>query len=543
MANEARVVEEGAGSSSGDTFYSVLAARAAAEPDRPYLHDGTRSRSYRELLSEVDALAAGLAGRGIGRGDRVVLWLPNGVEWAVAFFACARLGAAAVMAGTRLRAPELRHILVDSAARTLIWKPRFLSFDYDAMVENAIRDGHGRPLANVRDLLSVGASEVPGAVQIDRLAAGELGEPLADPDEVAVICYTSGTTDQPKGCLHSHRTLVRNGTVAARLTGIGQRDRVLCPVPFAHVFGFHMGVLQTALSGATLVNGEPYGAERLLDLAESEGATILYMVPAMAREVLAAQGRNPRQLDRLRVCLLAGAPVSAKLREAVADPGAGLGSKLSIVYGCTEAPTLTQLDPGAPPSRRLRSVGRATPGVELKICRRGSSQELPAGETGEILARGYNRMLGYLDDDEATARKLRDGWLATGDLGWLDEEGYLQFVGRADEMFVVGGFNAYPREIETRLEEMPGVAEVAVTGVPDRRLGQVPMAWATVEDPGLDEEQIIEWTRDRIASYRRPRYCRIVGSLPRTASGKLSRVKLQWLARRALPGLDWDGEG
>jgi fatty-acyl-CoA synthase len=543
MANKARVVEQGADLSGAATLYAVLAARARTEPDWPYLHDGPRSRTYGELREEVDALAAGLAGRGIGRGDRVVIWLPNGIEWATAFFACARLGAEAVMAGTRLRAPELRHILADSGARALVWKPGFLSIDYDAMVENAIRDGHGRPLPGLRDLLAVGPSDVPGAIQLGHLTAGEAGTPAADPDLAAVICYTSGTTDRPKGCIHSHRTLVRNGTIASRLTGIGRRDRVLCPVPFAHVFGFHMGVLQTALAGGTLVNGEPYGAERLLDLAESEAATILYMVPAMAREVVAAQRQNPRQLDRLRVCLLAGAPVSAKLREAVGEDGPGLGSEFTIVYGCTEAPTLTQLEPGAPLARRLRSVGRATPGVELRVCRPGTSEELEVGETGEILARGYNRMVGYLGDGDATARKLRDGWLATGDLGWLDEESYLQYVGRADEMFMVGGFNAFPREIETQIEEMPGVVEAAVTGVPDSRLGRVAMAWVTVEDPTLDEEQIIEWSRERLASYKRPRYCRIVRSLPRTASGKLSRVKLRWLARRALPGLDWEGEG
>jgi len=541
VPNQARVAEPGAALESTETIYSALLATARSDPGRSFLHDGGRRWTYGELLADVDAMAARLAGRGIGPGDRVVLWLPNGITWSVLFFACARLGAIAFMAGTRLRAVDLRHILQDSRAATLIWSPRFLGIDYDGMVEAAVRDRSGRPLATLRNLLTAAPSAVPGSVQLEYLPEGDAPEPLRDGGSPAVVCYTSGTTGLPKGCVHSHQVLVRNARIAAGLTGLTGRYRVLCPVPFAHVFGFHMGVLQSTLSGATLVNAEPYSAERLLDLAEAEAATVLYMVPAMAREVVAAQARRPRDLGALRVSLLAGAPVSVRLRRAVMDP-AGLGSEISVVYGCTEAPTLTQLEHSAPTALRLSSVGRATPGVELRICAAGSDAELPAGETGEILARGYNRMLGYLDDEEATAARLRGEWLLTGDLGWLDEEGYLHFAGRANETFMVGGFNAYPREIESQLEELEGVVEAAVTGVPDERLGSVPMAWVTVEDPALDEQLVLEWARDRMASYKRPQHVRVVSSLPRTSSGKLSRVKLEWLARRALPGLNWEDE-
>lgn len=522
------------------TIYAALAAAARTRPDHTFLRDGPRGQRYAALREEADAIAAGLAGLGIGRGDRVVLWLPNGPAWAALFFACAQLGAIAVMAGTRLRAADLRHILADSGAAALAWSPSFLGIDYDGMVEAATRGDEGRPLSELRHLLSAGPSAVPGAVALDHLPAGSPPEPLEDPDAPAVLCYTSGTTGLPKGCLHSHRALVRNATVAAGLTELGGEDRILCPVPFAHVFGFHMGVLQATLAGATLVNAEPYEAERLLDLAEAERATVLYAVPAMAREAVAAQARRPRDLGAVRLALVAGAAVSTRLRRAVLDRESGLSPAISVVYGCTEAPTLTQLRPDAPTAPRLASVGSATPGVELRICRAGSEEELPRGETGEILARGYNRMLGYFGNPEATAAKQRGEWLVTGDLGWLDPEGYLHFAGRGDEMFTVGGFNAYPREIESQLEELEGVLEAAVTGVPDPRLGSVPAAWVRVAPEALDEREILAWSRERMASYKRPRHVRIVTELPRTATGKLSRVKLEWLARRALPGLDWE---
>ncbi len=524
------------------TIYAALADAARTRPDHTFLRNGPRGQPYGELLEEADALAAGLTGLGIGRGDRVVLWLPNGSAWAALFFACARLGAVAVMAGTRLRAADLRHILADSGAAALVWAPNFLGIDYDGMVEAATRDGEGRPLPALRHLLSAGPSAVPGSIPLRHLPGGSPSPPLSDSDAPAVVCYTSGTTGLPKGCLHSHRVLVRNATVAAGLTELSADDRILCPVPFAHVFGFHMGVLQATLVGATLVNGEPYDAERLLNLAEAERATVLYAVPAMAREAVVSQARRRRDLSAVRLALVAGAAVSARLRRAVLDREDGLSPAISVVYGCTEAPTLTQLPTDAPPAQRLASVGRATPGVELRVCRSGSEEAVPIGETGEILARGYNRMLGYFGNPEATAAKRRGEWLVTGDLGWLDPEGYLHFAGRSDEMFTVGGFNAYPREIESQLEELDGVVEAAVTGVPDPRLGSVPMAWVRVAPGALEEREILAWSRERMASYKRPRHVRIVSELPRTATGKLSRVKLEWQARRALPGLEWEAD-
>jgi acyl-CoA synthetase (AMP-forming)/AMP-acid ligase II len=306
------------------------------------------------------------------------------------------------------------------------------------------------------------------------------------------------------------------------------------------VFGFHMGVLQTVLARATLINAEPYDPRRVLDLIADHGATVLYGVPTMAREALAAQAARPRDLQTLRVAVIAGAPVSSKLRGAIRAAD-GLGCDLSVVYGCTEAPTLTQLAPGDRSSAQaLESVGRPTDGVDLRVVAKGATDVLPEGEVGEIAVRGYNCMLSYLDDPDASAAKHRDGWLITGDLGWLDAAGYLHLVGRAGEMFLVGGFNVYPREIEAQLEQLGGVVEAAVVGVPDERLGSVAMAWVTVSRTGLAEQDVLRWAATELASYKRPRYVKVVESLPRTTNGKLSRVKLEQLAHRALPQLAWE---
>jgi HIP---CoA ligase len=536
-----RLPEQDAARKGGDTIYSSLADSCSRSPDHAFLRHGEQTVTYAEVLARSDEMAARLEALGVGCGARVVVWLPNGVEWATAFFACARLGAVAVMAGTRLRAVDLRHILADARAHTLLFTPEFLGADYEGMVETLLRARALGALPDLENVVSTAETSVAAAVSLPGLPARVAGEAFGDGGAPALVCYTSGTTGRPKGCVHDHETLLANASIAAGLSGLGPDDRIVCPVPFAHVFGFHMGVLQATVAGATLVNAEPYsGGERLLDLVERERGTVLYGVPTMVREAAAGQRARRRDLDSLRLTLVAGAPVAAALREAIGDPGEGLGSQLCVVYGCTEAPTLTQLLPGDPPLPRLKSVGRPTPGVELRIAGEATGEPVGPGEVGDVLARGYNQMVGYLDDEAATAAKFSGEWLVTGDRGWLDADGFLYLAGRSSEMFLVGGFNAYPREIESQLEELEGVLEAVVVGVPDERLGSVPMAWITATDSSLSEDAALEWARKNLASYKRPRYLRIVSSLPRTPSGKISRVKVERLARRALPRLDWE---
>jgi acyl-CoA synthetase (AMP-forming)/AMP-acid ligase II len=535
----AKPIEQGSDIGEASTTYASLKSAASRRPDAPAIRSDGATTTYAELAALADADAGRLRALGVEAGDRVVLWLPNGTRWASLFYACARLGAVVVTAGTRLRTLDLIHIVRDAEARVLVYDSQFLGVDYEAMVEQ-IRRNLGRDLAVQPEIVSVSRTTRSRHHHLDSVTPAALGPAWTDDSAPAVVCYTSGTTGRPKGCVHSHRSLVRNGTIACKLLELGPDDRILCPVPFAHVFGFHMGVLQSALATATLVNAEPYDVGRLLHLAETERVTILYLVPTMARDVVREHRVRPRELTQLRVSLVAGAPITPDLRRAMLDPRSGPGGVLSIVYGCTEAPTLTQLLPSDPALPSLTSVGRATPEVELRVCRPGETDALPDGEVGEILARGYNQMLGYLGDPVATRAKHRDGWMVTGDLGWLDPDGFLHFVGRASEMFLVGGFNVHPREIEGQLEECDGVADAAVLGVPDQRLGSVPAAWVTCSERSLTEEQVLTWSHRHLAGYKRPRYVRIVHSLPRTATGKLSRVKLEQLAHRALPKLDWE---
>jgi acyl-CoA synthetase (AMP-forming)/AMP-acid ligase II len=254
---------------------------------------------------------------------------------------------------------------------------------------------------------------------------------------------------------------------------------------------------------------------------------------------VAAQRERPRDLSSLRVTLLAGAPVPARLRSQTMEI---LGCGLTVVYGATESPTLTQLLPDAPSTPLLESVGQATPGVELAVFEPGTEKKLPAGEIGEIGARGYNHMVGYLDDPEATRAKYRGEWIIPGDFGRLDEDGFLYVTGRSEDMFLCGGFNVYPREVESQLELLDGIEEVVVFGVPDERLGEVAFAFVTVEDPELSEDRILAWARENMASYKRPRYVELRSDLPRTHAGKTARGELRAEARRLLPDLPWANE-
>ena len=424
------------------TIADVLAERLERDAGGIfYIHDDDRV-SVEALADDVDAAARRLVGLGVAPGDRVVVWLPNGRLWIALFLACARIGAVVVTAGPRLRMADLPHMLKQSEARALFYAPAFLGVDYDEMVAELVAWRADGQLASLKQLVRCGdrdaRAEAPDGVREWReiSPASPLPPPPA-PDAPAVICYTGGTSGRASGCVHDHATLVRNATIASELTGFGTGERLVSAMPFAHVFGFHMGILQPLIVDASLVEAEPFDAARVLDPIARERGTVVYGVPAMASELIPAQLDEPRNLASLRVSLIAGAPVSPKLRRRTAEV---LGCGVAVVYGATESPTLTQLAPDAPEPARLESVGRATPGVEVVILEPGTTRQLRPGEVGEIASRGYNHMVGYVSDEKATVAKYRDGFIIPGDLGRLDDEGYLYVVGRSAEMFLCGGF-------------------------------------------------------------------------------------------------------
>lgn len=530
------------------TIAEVLADRCARDPSGTFYIHGDAELTVAALAEQVDDAARRLVALGVAPGERVVVWLPNGALWIAVFLACARIGAVAVTAGPRLRLADLPHMLEQSRARALLYAPRFMGVDYDAMAAELVERREAGELPDLRHILRCShdgadagrpVNDVDGVQEWSALRAeSSLPEP-PPADAEAVICYTGGTTGQARGCVHDHATLVRNARVAGELTGFAPGERLVSAMPFAHVFGFHMGVLQPLLLGASLVEAEPFDAERALDLVETHGGTVVYGVPAMGSELIAAQLERPRRLQTLRVALLAGAPISPKLRRRAADV---LGCYVTVVYGATESPTLTQLSPDASEGAWLESVGRATDGVELAIFEPETTRPLPTSEIGQIAARGYNHMVGYLNDPAATKAKYRDGWIIPGDFGRLDGDGYLYVAGRAEDMFLCGGFNVYPREVEGQLELLEGIDEVVVVPVPDERLGEVGLAYATVESASLSANAVLAWSRENMASYKRPRYLRILPAMPRTHVGKTARNELAKRARTDLPDLAWGAE-
>jgi acyl-CoA synthetase (AMP-forming)/AMP-acid ligase II len=519
------------------TIHEILRRAVERDPDGVfYLKDDEALRlTYADVAERSHRMTRQLAGLGLVAGDRLVAWLPNGARWIELFFACARLGIVLVMAGARLRMADMQYLVGHAQATAIVYTPEFMQTDYDRMLRGLLdlRDRGQLPALRHAIRCAGGEPGVAGTTPIETLEEADAVPAPPGPDDPAVICYTGGTTGSPKGCVHDHATIARNSSIAAGLTGFVPGERLVSAMPFAHVFGFHMGILQPMVGGASLIEAEPFTADRVLDLIERHRATVLYGVPAMGQEVVTAQEERGRDVSSLRLALLAGAPVPAKLRLQTTSV---LGCGVTIVYGATESPTLTQLLPGESPERSLDSVGRATPGVELAILEPGTDRRLPCGEVGQIGARGYNHMVGYLDDPEATRKKYRGEWILPGDYGRLDDHGFLYVTGRSEDMFLCGGFNVYPREVENQLELMDGVGEVVVFGVPDERLGEVAFAFVTVEDPAVDESRILDWARENMASYKRPRYAKVIAEMPRTHVGKTARGELRDRARRLLQG-------
>ena len=520
-----------------DTVYGILERARADDPDRVFYVKGAEQLPIRDVHEGADRVARQLAGLGLGRGDRIIVWIPNSPLWISLLFGAARLGVVVVTAGPRLRMADIPYMLEHSRARVIFYVPSFLGTDYEAMVAELLSSRAEGGLPDLEHVVRCADDEAPAAaVAYASLPEAEELEAQPGADDQAIICYTGGTTGRPKGCVHNHRTIVDNCWIASGLTGFAPGEKLVSAMPFAHVFGFHMGILQPMIRGASLIDAEPFSAPGVLDLIERHSGTVLYGVPAMGIEVIAEQAARPRDLSSLRVVLLAGAPVPPRLRKQTMDR---LGSGLTVVYGATESPTLTQLLPTDPESQIYESVGRATPGLELAIFEPGTANQLATGEVGEIGSRGYNHMNGYLDDPDATKAKYRGEWIIPGDFGRLDEGGFLYVTGRADDMFLCGGFNVYPREVENQLELIDGLREVVVMGVPDLRLGEVGVAFVVIDDPELTEERILAWAKENMATYKRPHYVHLLDDMPRTHVGKTARGELEAKARELLPDLPW----
>jgi fatty-acyl-CoA synthase len=489
-------------------------------------HQGLRY-TYAELSEAVDRVARGLLALGLEQGERVGIWAPNCVEWALVQFATAKLGIILVNINPAYRTSELEYALRQSGCRALVSARAFKTSDYAAMVAEV------RPSLEALEqvvflegpdwdaLLARGEEVSPGAVA-ERQAATQF-------DDAINIQYTSGTTGFPKGATLSHHNILNNAYFVGRGCRYGEQERICIPVPFYHCFGMVMGNLAAVAHGACMVIPAPaFDPVAVLETIQEERCTSLYGVPTMFIAELEHERFSEFDLSSLRTGIMAGSPCPIEtMRRVVSEMNM---EEVTICYGMTEtSPVSTQTAADDPLDKRVGTVGRVHPHVEIKVIDPVSERVVERGETGELCTRGYSVMLGYWDDEERTAEAIDRGrWMHTGDLAVMDDEGYLRIVGRSKDMLIRGGENVYPREIEEFLHTHPDVADVQVIGVPDARYGEEIMAWIVPRAGAApDQEAIAEFCRGKIAHFKVPRYVRCVDEFPMTVTGKVQKFKLR----------------
>ncbi|MER7336845.1 AMP-binding protein [Streptomyces sp. NPDC000075] len=508
-------------------------------PDRDALVDVAAGRrwTYRELAADVDALALGLLDLGIEQGDRVGIWAPNRAEWTLVQYATAKIGAILVTVNPAYRSHELEYVLNRSGIRLLVSAGRFRNSDYAGMVEEV------RP--RCPDLEFTVLFDGPRWDAL--LERGRLADPAVlaraaaalHPDDPINIQYTSGTTGFPKGATLSHRNILNNGFFVGELCGYTEADRVCVPVPFYHCFGMVMGALACTSHGAAMVIPAPaFDPAATLAAVEAEACTSLYGVPTMFIAELAAPGFDRYDLSSLRTGIMAGSPCPVEVMNEVIER-MGM-TEVSICYGMTEtSPVSTQTRADDSVERRVSTVGRVGPHLEVKVADPRSGRTVPRGTPGELCTRGYSVMIGYWGEPDKTAEVVdREGWMHTGDLAVMDADGYLSITGRIKDMVIRGGENLYPREIEEFLHTHPDVLDVQVIGVPDAKYGEELMAWVRMREGAepLTADAVRAYCEGRLAHFKIPRYVHVVDEFPMTVTGKIRKVEMRAMAARLLEG-------
>lgn len=510
--------------------------RSAAEryADAEAVVEGRTRISYAELGARVERAAAACVAAGVEVGDRVGIWAPNSTDWIVSALGAVSAGAVLVPLNTRFKGSEAAYVLRSSGARLLFVTGTFLGTSYVASLRRATGEGPGDgPLPGLPALeqVVVLADDAPADFRTwkDFLAGGEgVGEAEVwerarelDGSSVSDIIFTSGTTGRPKGAVITHAQTLRAYEVWSDLAGLRRGDRYLIVNPFFHTFGYKAGVIACLMRGATMIPQPVFNVDTVLANIAAERVSVLPGPPTLHQSLLDHPVRDAHDLSALRLVVTGAAVVPLRLVERLRGE-LGVGTVLTA-YGLSEASGIvTMCRRGDDPSVIASTSGRAIPGTEVRVA-------APSGSPGEVLVRGFNVMRGYYEDPAATAEVLgEDGWLRTGDIGVLDDEGNLRITDRIKDMFIVGGFNAYPAEIEQLLGVHPDVADVAVIGVPDARLGEVGKAYV-VRRPGvtLTGDDLIAWARREMANYKVPRVVEFVGELPRNASGKVVKGELR----------------
>jgi fatty-acyl-CoA synthase len=519
----------------GETIGDNLDRTVAAHGDRDALisvHQGVR-QTWAEFHEAVEEIARGLLALGIQARDRVGIWSPNNAEWVTLQYATAKVGAILVNVNPAYRTSELAYALAQSEVSTLVLAPRFRQADYLGMLDEVAGE-----LPALERRVVLGDQAPPGAMRWDDLreAAARVGvdelrarEAALQFDDPINIQYTSGTTGFPKGATLSHHNILYNGFFIGEGCRFTEADRVCIPVPLYHCFGMVLGNLACTTHGAAIVYpGESFDPEATLAAVERERCTALYGVPTM----FIAELDHPRfaefELSSLRTGIMAGSPcpveVMKKVQSDMHMP------EVTICYGMTEtSPVSFQTATDDPVDKRVGTVGRIHPHVEAKVLDPDTGQVVPRGVPGELCTRGYLVMLGYWGNQEATAEAIDEArWMHTGDLATIDADGYANIVGRIKDMVIRGGENVYPREVEEFLYQHPAISDVQVIGVPDARYGEELCAWVRLrEGQRASGDQLRDWCRGKIASFKIPRYWKFVDGFPMTVTGKVQKFKMR----------------
>ncbi len=512
-----------------ETIHQNLLRTAAEHGGRDALiavEQGVRL-TYREFVDAVDGVARGLLGLGVAKGDRVGIWSPNVAEWVLVQYATAQIGAIMVSLNPAYRTSEIDYALRQSGVSVLVAAESHVHSDYRGMLDEiggAIEHLERIVYLHTSDwdeLLDAGAS-ITDADIAERSAS-------LSPDDPINIQYTSGTTGFPKGATLSHRNILNNGFFVGEACAYTPSDRVCIPVPFYHCFGMVLGNLACTTHGAAMVvPGRSFEPHAVLAAVSDERCTSLYGVPTM---FIAELGEDLEKYDlsTLRTGIMAGSLCPIEVMRRVVDQMNM--TEVTIAYGMTEtSPVSTQTSTDDPLEKRVATVGRVQPHIEIKIVDPETGDVVERGVSGEFMTRGYSVMVGYWNDPERTAEAITpDGWMHTGDLAVMDEEGYVNIVGRIKDMIIRGGENVYPREIEEYLHTHPDIADVQVIGVPDLKYGEQIMAWIQLRDdaPELSEEDVKNFCRGHIAHFKVPEYIRFVDGFPMTVTGKVQKFAMR----------------
>jgi HIP---CoA ligase len=496
-----------------DTLPALLRDAAERFGGRTAYVEGIRTLTYADLHERVREVAGGYVAQGLPPGGRVVIWAPNSIDWAVAALAVTYAGGTLVPANSRYTGHEVADIVNRTGAVIVLAADGFLGRTQIADVRAASELPSVRAVVDIADLEDLDRADVsPDHV--------EARADAATPDDVADILFTSGTTGRAKGAMSAHRQTIGVSAAWAELGGVTADDRYLVVNPFFHSFGYKIGIVVGLLTGATLYPMATFDVEETMRLIDSERITLFPGAPTLYQSLLAAPNRSDYDLGSLRLAVTGAAVVPVVLIERMRAPAPeGLGiDQVVTAFGMTEAVVATMCREDDPAEIVATTCGRAVPGMEARI-------DAPEGESGELLLRGDYVMLGYLDDEEATREAIdADGWLHTGDVGTLDEHGNLSITDRLKDMYICGGFNVYPAEVEQVLARLDGVADVAVVGIPDERMGEVGKAYVV---GSTTPDDVIAFAKERLANFKVPRHVELVEALPRNLSGKVLKTQLR----------------